>query len=119
MIYVGTPYSDPNPAVTHFRWRVNQDMIARWINQGLFVYSPIVHCHELAQDRDLPRGFDFWRDWDLHMISLSECLYVIQLPGWDRSEGLAEETEFAVKNGIQVVWHQPFGDSWEALKQFL
>jgi len=61
MIYLATPYSDPDPEVREFRYREVNKAAAQLISEGHHVFSPISHTHPIAQAGDLPTGWDYWR----------------------------------------------------------
>ncbi|MCP5014648.1 MAG: DUF1937 family protein, partial [Ketobacter sp.] len=48
MIYLAQPYTDPNPDVREHRFNLGERYTAELLQNGQWVYSPIVHCHELA-----------------------------------------------------------------------
>lgn len=102
MIYIASPYSDPDPAVMEQRF----DAVARYagqlMNEGLVVYSPIVHCHPIAVRVGLPRTWDFWKKFDTEMIRRATELQVLMVPGWRESKGIAAEVEIAKSLGIPV-----------------
>ncbi len=68
---------------------------ARLLKEGMIVYSPIVHCHNMAIMYDLPGNFEFWQWYNEGMIRAAEELYVLRLEGWDRSAGVSHEIKFA------------------------
>lgn len=101
-IYLATPYTDPDPAVMEERFRKNEKYCASLLEQGVWVYSPIVHCHEMAKRHKLPKGFEFWREYNFAMLSKSSEVRVLELLGWVDSSGVQAEIAMAVKLGIIV-----------------
>lgn len=85
-------------------WRYDQ--MVRFCNEqyklGNPVYSPIVHNHPIALYGGLPRTWDFWSKIDFAMLELCETMWVIQLPGWDKSVGVKAEIAFCQENAIPV-----------------
>jgi hypothetical protein len=75
LIYLACPYSDPDPAVMEKRFEAANMVALSLMIQGQHVFSPISHCHPLAQLGGLPRGWDFWKKYDSTMISRCEELY--------------------------------------------
>lgn len=59
------------------------------------VYSPIVHCHPIAVNHTLPRGFDYWRQYNQRMIRACDIFVTLQIEGLDLSVGVAGEREYA------------------------
>jgi hypothetical protein len=91
MIYLASPYSDEDPKVQQRRYEAVRKMTAGFLERRFFIYSPIVHCHDLAAHHDLPKDFEFWRDYDFHMLDLAEQLWVLMLDGWNTSKGVTAE----------------------------
>ena len=77
------------------------------LKEGLAVYSPIVHCHELAKIADLPRDAAFWRKYNFTMLAAAESIGVLMLPAWDQSVGIGEEVEQGTKAGIKLFYIEP------------
>ena len=111
MIYLASPYSHPQEDVERDRYRLTSLATMHLISVGMNVYSPICYSHPLIEtDRQLGssrdasaiRQFEFWRSYDLHMLSLSSRVLVLQLPGWDTSRGVSAEMQFALLRGIPV-----------------
>jgi hypothetical protein len=59
------------------------------------VFSPIVHCHEIADRFGLPGDFSFWKDYNERMLSVCDALCVLMLDGWSVSPGVNAEIIFA------------------------
>jgi len=95
MIYLGSPYSHPDPAVMEERFTRVSKETASLLNAGFMVYCPIAHCHPLAAAYDLPRDSDFWYRHNVSILRHCEALYVLRLEGWEESVGLKREIEFA------------------------
>ena len=107
MIYIGSPYSHPDPEVRQQRYEQVAELTAWAIKNGYIVYSPINHCHPLAVKYELPKGFDFWKKFDLHILGRCDRMWVYQMEGWDESIGLKEEIEFAKGVDIPIHYFSP------------
>ncbi len=104
MIYLGSPYSDPDPTVKARRYGAAMSLTADLIiKHGLVVYSPIVHNHELAIRYSVDGNWQTWAKHDLEMLSLAKAFIVYAIEGWDKSIGLNEEIKFAEANGIPII----------------
>jgi len=95
LIYLASPYGHPDPAVREERFRAVCVVAARLMREGLYVFSPIAHTHPIAEAGDLPKGWDFWKGYDRVMLSACSELWVLCLPGWEESEGVAAEIQIA------------------------
>ena len=107
MIYLASPYSDPDPAVMEQRFEAAAKFCAARMREGLVIYSPIVHCHPIAVRHELPRDWAFWEKFDREMIKRADSLWVLTLPGYDRSKGVNAEIELARLLGVPVSYHVP------------
>ena len=98
--YLASPYSHPNPAIRHNRWRYALHATAKLIVNGEFIYSPIVHCHEMAMAHSMPKNFEFWKAYNFAMLEKADRLIILRIDGWEASKGIAAERAFAEENGI-------------------
>jgi hypothetical protein len=104
MLYLGQPYSSPDKAIMSFRYRAALGICAELVKKGEFVFSPIVHWHNVAASHYLPTGHEFWLNLDLHFLERCDGLLVAKLPGWENSIGLAREMDFAVGHSIPITY---------------
>ena len=95
MIYLASPYSDPNPDVVEQRYLNTMKCLAELIRQGKFVWSPIVHCHPMAHTHNLPKDAKYWSRFSIDFLRRADGIYVLKLPGWKDSLGVQEEIKFA------------------------
>lgn len=116
-IYLASPYTDPDPSVMERRYMVARRELGLLLRRGEHVYSPIVHCHHIAEDCELPRGWDFWWDFNKAMLAPARELRVLKLKGWRESVGVREEINFAYTKGKPVAFVDLGGYSEEALSK--
>lgn len=102
MIYVASPYTHDDLAVMQARFEQVAAFTVRIISHGAPAFSPIVHCHQLAIDNDMPKDFVFWKSYCLSMLRKSDLLYVCMIDGWQESIGVEYEIEYAEQNGIGI-----------------
>jgi len=97
LIYLAGPYADPNADVREERVNRYAEAVAYFINNAeqLFLFSPILQCSHVANRHDLPHDFSFWAQRDFFMIKKSSAVWVLTLPGWEKSYGLSQELEYA------------------------
>lgn len=101
LIYLASPYSHPDPTVREKRYHDACKAVVRLIQNGGLVYSPIVHSHPLAL-QGLPTDWEYWREFDMAMLSRAEELVVLVIDGWWESEGVQAEIRAAEEMGIPV-----------------
>lgn len=111
MFYLASPYSADPESLHAEALRAT----ARLIAEGHVIFSPIVHCHPLAQAAELPRDFLFWKHYNFGMLRNASELWVLTLPGWNTSRGVAGEIEFARLCRIPVWRVDPEGLGREPL----
>jgi len=75
---------------------------SRLIRDGVYVFSPIVHNHPIAEMEHLPGGFDYWADFDQEMLRRCDRLIVLKLDGWRESTGVQAEIKVAMRLGLEI-----------------
>ena len=86
--YLATPYSKQR---THAQAYL--DALAaqvRLLNVGLDVFCPVVYFHP-ASIRMRERPHSFWMARCMPFLMAADELLVVKMPGWENSEGIAEE----------------------------
>ncbi len=104
MIYVGSPYSDPDHLVRADRAFQVERFMARYIKEGEVLYSPIASWHHVAEKFTLPKDFQFWKQLDFGILRFASEMWVLRLYGWPSSVGLAAEMEMARDLYIPIVY---------------
>lgn len=94
MIYLASPYTGTKEEMQQ-RYETVLHVTATFIANKHWVYSPIVHCHEMAVRYSLPRDHTFWYEYDKNTIERADSVYVLQLPGWETSNGVRGEIKLA------------------------
>lgn len=102
-VYLGSPYNaHEDELLETTRYEAALHCVAWLLTRENWVYSPIVHCHHIACKFDLPRGFEYWERYNFAMLQFARALYVLDIPGWRESRGVAGERNFALREGILV-----------------
>lgn len=117
-IYLAAPYSHNVGSVAvqnivqNSRFKVVEFMTYFYMKQHKMVFSPLVHCHGLAQHYELPTDFNFWKHWNKACILPAQRLDVLQFPNWENSVGVKAEIEFAhsIDCAVEFVY-------WEEIKK--
>jgi len=102
MIYIATPYTHDDKRIEQLRFDLVTLVAARLIAKGLHIYSPITHCHPIAQAFDTGTDWETWRDMDLYMLGVCAELWVLKIDGWEHSEGVRCEIAAAKHCGIEL-----------------
>ena len=107
LIYLATPYSHEQPEVREQRFQVVNRVAAELMRGGMHIYSPISHTHSIAMAGDLPKGWDFWEQYDRVMLAACVKVIVLRQDGWDQSTGVAAEIAIAKDMGLPVEFIDP------------
>ena len=101
MIYLASPYSDPDPMVRQHRFHQVCREAASMMRRGQMVYSPIAHSHCIVRF-GLPFDWEYWQAHSRLMLSFCDGLVVLRLDGWENSVGVQSEIEAARTMGIPI-----------------
>lgn len=109
-IYLASPYTHEDPAIMEVRYEAVLFKTAELLRSFVAVYSPIVHCHELAKYHELPRDYKFWEWYNSCMLEACSQLQVLCLPKWNRSDGVQSEIQEALRLGKPVSYIEGLTD---------
>lgn len=117
MIYVASPYSHNDKEIMINRFREVERVTAVLLMNKMWCYSPIVHCHELASQYELPTDHQYWREYNFHMLDRSSALLVHQQPGWEGSVGVTEEIDYANRLNLRIFYHPDYESTEDLLSK--
>lgn len=106
LTYLACPYSHKDRYMMVARHLLVNRFAAKLMAEGHFVFSPISHTHPIADEKGLPRGWQFWECYDKTMIGCCDDLLVLTLPGWETSTGVQAEIQIAQDMGIPIDYAQ-------------
>lgn len=95
MIYIASPYSDPDIEVRSARYHKAQDYLYHCMLQKLNAYSPIVYFHPLAIRFQLLSTEEPYIRHNVEMLEICDIIHILTLPGWKESLGVKHEIKFA------------------------
>lgn len=110
LIYLASPYTHPDVIVKHERYNKTRYVLSDMLNEGYIVFSPIVHCHHLHLEHEMPEDFDFWARYNIAVLRHCDRLMVLMLDGWKESKGVTYEIEAAKILGLPVEYMH--GTDW-------
>ncbi|HBP6378442.1 TPA: DUF1937 family protein [Pseudomonas aeruginosa] len=102
LIYLATPYNHADPAVMEFRRAAACRKAGELITSGLSVISPIAHNVAVIREVGGETGWEIWAAQDLAILAACDKVFVLQLPGWELSKGVAAEIAAAERMGKPV-----------------
>lgn len=106
-IYLAGPYSHQDATVKEVRYELHRQAAWFMLRYKRWCYSPIVHCHPLAQYHELPTDFAYWQAYNEAMLAEADELWVIKLHGWMDSKGVAAEVKFADDLAMNIEFKAP------------
>jgi len=106
MIYLCSVYSHPDKRMMQARYEYVAKRTAGFMKDKHNIFSPINHCHPIAELYDMPRTWDFWKYQDLQYIDASEEVWVLKMHGWEESTGVQAEIAYATEQGKNVVYFE-------------
>ena len=75
------------------------------LHQNTAFLCPVIQDYQVLPY--LTKGKASWKEWENRCkakIKVADELWVLKYPEWNCSIGVAEEIEFAITNGIKVVY---------------
>lgn len=109
-IYLASPYTHTDPMVRELRYLEALACSRTLLLNSVWVFSPIVHCHEMSKLLGMPHDADFWLEYDTTMLRGSVSTAVLMLPGWPQSKGVKGEVDLSIKLGRQIVYISSSGE---------
>ncbi len=104
MIYLASPYHHAEERVMEDRYNSALEATAYLMRQGIVVFSPIVHCHVIKQRFDLPGDHNFWLTYDEGILRHCFAMWILCIPGWRESKGVASEIAFCKRHGKLIYY---------------
>lgn len=102
--YLATPIKHEQEGVVQDRYFQNIVAYNALRMAGIFTYSPMLHHFDVKQSFSYPNDWQFWRDVSLWMVDRCDALIVLQLKGWDKSEGVKAEVTHAWTHGKPILF---------------
>lgn len=102
MIYLASPYAHEDSLVMKTRFLLAEQVTAHFLKNKVWVYSPIVHNHQIGLNYNLEFEHSDWMAFDLDMLRRCESLYVLAIPGWKESRGVGIEIDIATRLSMHI-----------------
>lgn len=100
MIYLASPYTHKDPAVMLYRFEATFCFTSTMLQMGHTVFSPIVYGRQF--EALIGHDFRSWQSFNDIMLGRATQMWVLQLPGWEESRGVAHELEYARQLGLDI-----------------
>lgn len=110
--YLASPYTHRNASVMDDRYQQALAALEWLLAKRVWTYSPIVHCHPLAMQYNLPRDAQFWASYNRAMLVPAASLIVLCIDGTHISKGIDLERRIAHEEHIPLQWMHPAKDGY-------
>ena len=106
IIYFASPYSHRLRIVRWWRTRCIRQIMAIVMKaqDAIIPFSPVALTHNI---NGLLPGFAWVEAYDKFFLLRFNAMIVVQIPGWERSEGIQEELLFCREHGIPYAFAKP------------
>lgn len=106
-IYLASPYTHDDPAISYQRVHDVVSVAARLMLGGRVVYCPVAHgvliaSVNLPDDQVANQPHDWWMAQCLPLLTRASELWVLQLDGWATSQGVQQEIAWAQQLGLPI-----------------
>jgi hypothetical protein len=119
IVYLGSPYSRPNPVVREARFQAVCQAAAHLMKAGLHVFSPIAHTHPISLAGSLPDDWEYWQYYDEAMLSTCRAFVSLRLEGWEESTGLRNELKIATRLKLATFHTNPAPEDLDLVARLL
>ena len=111
LVYLASPYTPLAGESVEDRVTAACQASAKLMMMGLAVFAPIPHSHAMAAHLPSEKLYDhdFWMEQDLAVLEHCEAVYVLKLPGWEKSRGVAREIELAKRLNLPIIYMEYYG----------
>ena len=107
LVYIANPFTHPDKTVEEKRYEWISKLCIDLMNQGVQVFSPIAYGLPLAKFGELPTDWGYWHSTCKVFLSRCQRMIVVMFDGWENSEGVQGEIEYANSIGIEIEYLNP------------
>jgi len=103
LYYLASPYSHKEEGIQEYRYQKTLmacDIISQRYN--IAIISPIVYGHQFAKFLNYPTDAESWKVFNTVLMKRSDYLIVLQLEGWEHSEGIVHEIDYFKEAGKKI-----------------
>lgn len=99
--YLASPYTG-DATTQQMRYEAVRDAAAKLFTQRVWIFAPIVHCHDISISHGLPGDFKFWDEYDRTMLYHCDDMWILPLAGWKDSRGIEAERRICADYNMPV-----------------
>jgi hypothetical protein len=108
-IYVASPYStNADEKLMQYRAKDTALLVGKLMNRykNCFFYSPVIYFRQIALECDLPHTREFWWGVNKYMLDKTDELCVLQMTGWEESDGVKQEIDYAISINLPIAYEK-------------
>ena len=94
-IYIACPYGHDDHRVRAARVAIAGKVAGDLARVGFRPFAPIVYGHHMQLYSEFKGSQIFWIDFCLEILEMCHEMVVLRIPGWEKSDGVQREIEFA------------------------
>lgn len=103
IIYVASPYNHSDKNVIERRMKIVNRYCADLFNEGYTFISPLSTGHAFVTEKpDIDTSFEHFKEWCENLMTISTEIHIICQDGWDVSNGVKFEIEYAKNNNLTI-----------------
>ncbi len=106
IVYLACPLTHDDPAVRQARLDAANRTATQLTQLGVIVYSPISHTAGMCR-LGLAIDWEFWARFQAAFLAVSRSMIVLKMPGWENSDGVADEIRIMREFGRPVEYLDP------------
>lgn len=102
-IYLASPYSHKERKIMDERYHATMAWVANHmkIYKSPVIFSPILHCHDMARRHNIPHDARWWENYNISMLQSANALWVLKLKGWTLSKGICGDPDTGLKGELE------------------
>ena len=105
LIFLSSPFSNSDKKIQDMNYKKIAKYAIKLSKEGKIAFSPLIYGLELKNhSEDFHSDWKSWQDFCTTMISKCDEFRVYRIAGWDKSEGVRGEIEYAKSIGIEVIY---------------
>lgn len=122
-IYLASPYTSDDKFLKIARYRAALRACTELMAAGELVFCPVAYGHSVEDKSRQEFPYEYWLRWSKSLLAPSKSLYVLTIPGWASSPGVAAEVRMAHELEIPILGytHGPDAEQvsgFEILQEF-
>jgi len=96
LYYLASPFTGHDPENI---LEINSQAMTYLLKQGFYVFSPILHTYIISEASN---QHWFWMNQDFTILKRCDALIILDIEGWESSQGVQEEIALAQVRNMPV-----------------